>query len=147
MTFMEWWTWILIGLVLFLAELVTPGGFYFIFFGAGAVGVGILAGLEIAGPLWFQFILFSALSVAALWLFREKLLRLTHTASREPIDNLVGETAVAVDEISINAVGKAELRGASWSARNVGDRPLARGERCKVERVEGLTIFVRHEQV
>jgi membrane protein implicated in regulation of membrane protease activity len=143
---MEWWIWILIGLLLVLAEVVTPGGFYFIFFGAGAVGVGVLAGLQAAGPVWLQFILFSALSVGALWLFREKLLRLTQTAPREPVDNLVGETAVAVDEISINAVGKAELRGASWSARNVGDQPLARGERCKVERVEGLMIFVRREQ-
>ena len=143
---MEWWIWILVGLLLVLAELVTPGGFYFIFFGAGAVGVGVLAGLQAAGPVWLQFILFSALSVGALWLFRGKLLRLTQTASRDPIDNLIGETAVAVDEISINAVGKAELRGASWSARNVGDQPLARGERCKVEKVEGLTIFVRREQ-
>ena len=143
---MEWWIWILIGLVLVLAEVVTPGGFYFIFFGAGAVSVGVLAGLQLAGPVWLQFILFSALSVGALWLFREKLLRLTQTAPREPIDNLVGETAVAVDEISINAVGKAELRGASWSARNVGDQPLARGQRCKVEKVEGLMILVRREQ-
>ena len=143
---MEWWIWILIGLLLVLAELVTPGGFYFIFFGAGAVGVGILAGLDVAGPVWLQVVLFSVLSVGALWLFREKLLRLTQTAPREPIDNLIGETAVAVDEISINAIGKAELRGASWSARNVGDQPLARGERCKVERVEGLMILVRREQ-
>lgn len=143
---MEWWIWILIGLLLVLAELVTPGGFYFIFFGAGAVGVGIVSGLQVAGPVWLQFILFSVLSVGALWLFREKLLRLTQSAPHEAIDNLIGETAVAVDEISINAVGKAELRGASWSARNVGDQPLARGERCKVERVEGLMIFVRREQ-
>lgn len=144
---MEWWIWILIGLVLVLAEVVTPGGFYFIFFGAGAVSVGILAGLQLAGPVWLQFILFSVLSIGALWLFREKLLHLTQTTPREPIDNLIGETAVAVNEILINAVGKAELRGASWSARNVGDQPLARGERCKVEKVEGLMIFVRREQV
>jgi inner membrane protein len=143
---MEWWIWILVGLLLLLAELVTPGGFYFIFFGAGAVGVGVLAGFDVAGPLWFQFILFSVFSVVALWLFREKLLRLTQGVPRETVDSLVGETAVAVDEISINSIGKAELRGTPWNARNVGDQPLARGERCKVERIEGLTIFVRREQ-
>jgi len=48
---MEWWTWILFGLVLFLAEIVTPGGFYIIFFGVGAVIVGVLAGFDAAGPL------------------------------------------------------------------------------------------------
>jgi membrane protein implicated in regulation of membrane protease activity len=34
---MEWWIWILLGLVLLLGEIVTPGGFYILFFGVGAV--------------------------------------------------------------------------------------------------------------
>lgn len=143
---MEWWIWILLGLLLLLAELLTPGGFYIIFFGIGAVVVGVLAGFNAAGPLWFQFILFSILSVLTLWLFREKLLQLTQGERRKNVDSLVGETAVATEEIHLNAVGKAELRGTSWNARNVGDRPLTRGQRCIVERVEGLTIFVRAEQ-
>jgi membrane protein implicated in regulation of membrane protease activity len=143
---MEWWIWILLGLFLLLAELLTPGGFYIIFFGVGAVIVGILAGFNFAGPLWFQFILFSILSVLIVWLFRERLLQLTQKGSRESVDSLIGETAVATEEIHLNGVGKAELRGASWNARNVGDKPLSRGQRCVVERVEGLTIFVRAEQ-
>lgn len=143
---MEWWIWILLGLLLLLAELLTPGGFYIIFFGIGAVIVGVLAGFNAAGPLWFQFILFSILSVLTLWLFREKLLQLTQGERRKNVDSLVGETAVATEEIHLNAVGKAELRGTSWNARNVGDKPLTRGQRCIVERVEGLTIFVRAEQ-
>ena len=143
---MEWWIWILLGLLLLLAELLTPGWFYIIFFGIGAVVVGVLAGFNAAGPLWFQFILFSILSVLTLWLFREKLLQLTQGERRKNVDSLVGETAVATEEIHLNAVGKAELRGTSWNARNVGDKPLTRGQRCIVERVEGLTIFVRAEQ-
>ena len=92
---MEWWIWILLGLLLLLAELVTPGGFYFIFFGSGAVVVGVLAGLGIGGPVWFQILLFSILSLVSLWLFREKLLKLTEQAPDMKIDSLVGETAVA----------------------------------------------------
>jgi inner membrane protein len=42
-------------------------------------------------------------------------------------------------------VGKAEMRGTSWNTRNVSDQTIARGQRCRVERVEGLTIFVRAE--
>ncbi len=142
---MEWWIWILLGLMLLLAEIVTPGGFYFIFFGIGAVAVGVLAGFDAAGPVWFQFILFSILSLVTLWLFRGKLLQLTDGGPVQNVDSLIGETAVAVDEIAINAIGKAEMRGSSWNARNVGDKPLARGERAKVERIDGLTIFVRPE--
>ena len=143
---MEWWAWVLLGIVLLLAEIVTPGGFYIIFFGVGAVAVGVLAGFDLGGPLWFQFILFSLISVLALWLFREKLLRLTQGGPRHNVDSLVGETAVAAENIAANSIGKAEMRGTSWTARNVGEKPLARGERCTVERIEGLTIFIRAEQ-
>jgi membrane protein implicated in regulation of membrane protease activity len=50
-----------------------------------------------------------------------------------------------MEEIPSNGIGKAEMRGTSWNARNIGDKPLARGERCRVERVDGLTLVVRHE--
>jgi membrane protein implicated in regulation of membrane protease activity len=142
---MEWWIWILLGLVLLLAELVTPGGFYFIFFGSGAVIVGVLAGLGAGGPVWFQILSFSILSLVSLWLFREKLLKLTEQAPDHRIDSLVGETAVASDEIPVNGIGKVELRGTAWNARNTGGRPLKNGERAKVERVEGLMLFVQPE--
>jgi membrane protein implicated in regulation of membrane protease activity len=52
---------------------------------------------------------------------------------------------VPLEDISVNSVGKAEMHGTSWTTRNIGDKPLARGQRCRVERVEGLMIFVRAE--
>ena len=39
---MTWWTWLLLGLVLAALELATPGGFFILFFGLGAIVVGIL---------------------------------------------------------------------------------------------------------
>jgi membrane protein implicated in regulation of membrane protease activity len=140
---MEWWVWILVGLLLLAGEIVTPGGFYVLFFGVGALIVGALAGLNAAGPAWLQVVLFSVLSLVTLLLFREKLLKLTQSETRQNIDSLIGETAIASEDIPINSIGKAELRGTSWNARNIGDKSLSRGERCKVERLEGLTIFVR----
>src|ERR1044072_4558354 len=142
---MDWWIWILLGLVLLLAELVTPGGFYILFFGLGGIAVGLLSAFEAAGPIWFQIVLFSIISVFSLWFFREKLLELTRGPSMDRVDTYIGETAVVLDDISVNGIGKAEMRGTPWNTRNVSRRPPARGERCKVERVKGLTIFVRAE--
>jgi membrane protein implicated in regulation of membrane protease activity len=139
---MEWWVWLLLGLILFLGEVVTPGGFYIIFFGVGALVVGVLAGFDLAGPLWFQWILFSVVSIVALWLFRERLVEMTRPPDGNPVDSLVGETAIAAEEIPAGQIGKAEMRGTSWSARNIGGKALARGERCRVERVEGLMLWV-----
>jgi len=140
---MEWWIWIVLGLALLLGELITPGGFYILFFGIGALVVGCLAGFDVAGPAWFQFVLFSVVSVVTLWLFRERLLQVTRGETPYIIDSMVGETAVMMDEIPSNGTGKAEMRGTSWNVRNIGDKPVARGERCRVERIEGLTLFVR----
>jgi membrane protein implicated in regulation of membrane protease activity len=142
---MDWWIWILIGLFLVLAEVVTPGGFYILFFGVGALVVGFLGLAGLGGPAWLQVLLFSIISVAALWLFREKLLQFSQVKTSAPVDSFVGETARATEAIAINETGKAELRGTSWNARNVGTTPLASGARCTVERVEGLTLYVRAE--
>ena len=30
---MEWWIWVVLGLALLLGEILTPGGFYLLFFG------------------------------------------------------------------------------------------------------------------
>jgi len=142
---MNWWIWILIGLALVFAEVVTPGGFYLLFFGIGGLAVGLLALADLAGPAWLQILLFPVISVCALWLFREKLMQSFQNKAALPVDSYIGETAHAVDEIAVNAVGKVELRGASWSARNIGAAPLSAGARCMVEKVEGLTLLVRAE--
>ena len=43
-----WWHWLVLGLLLVLAELATAGGFYVIFFGIAALTVGVLAGFGLA---------------------------------------------------------------------------------------------------
>ena len=51
-----------------------------------------------------------------------------------------------VEEIGPGAVGRAELRGTVWTARNRDTAPLARGQRCTVVDVDRLTIFVKAER-
>jgi len=58
---------------------------------------------------------------------------------------LIGEVATPDDDLPANAVGRAELRGSSWSARNGEGVGLRKGQRCRVERVEGLTIWLKAE--
>jgi len=142
----SWWLWIVLGLALLAGELATPGGFYVLFFGIGALLVGGLtaSGLLESGSL--QWLLFPALSVGALAVFRRRLLAAFETpVRRDAIDALRGEVATLGEDIAPGAVGKAELRGTSWTVRNVDARPLRAGERCRVDRAEGLTLLVRGE--
>jgi inner membrane protein len=137
---MVWWHWMVLGLVLAALELVSPGTFFIIFFGVGALAVGVLALFNLAGPVWVQWLLFSVISVAALLVFRNPLLRLMRadTAASAAVDALTNEFAVAIDDIPPGEMGRAELRGSAWSARNAGPTPIKKGQRCVVQRVEGL---------
>lgn len=141
-----WWHWLVVGLLLVLAELATAGGFYVIFFGIAALVVGVLAGFGLAGPLWAQLLLFSVLSVATLALFRARLLQwVQHDPQRPEVDSLVGEIGVARDELAPGTVGRVEVRGAAWSARNTASAAVARGTRIRVVRVDGLTLDIEPE--
>jgi inner membrane protein len=143
---MYWWLWLVLGLGLLTLEMLTPGGFYVLFFGVGALVVGTLVGLGAAGPVWLQWLLFSVISVVSLLVFRPYLLRVTHSQERpDPMDTLEGEIAMPLEDISPGSVGKAELRGTTWTAVNQDSRMLGRGQRCRVARVDGLTLSLRAE--
>ena len=142
---MEWWHWLVLGLILVALEMAAAGGFYVIFFGVAALAIGGLHMLDAAGPAWFQFLLFSVLSVASLMLFRRPLLRMLQPEGASEVDTLVGETAIPIADIAPGAVGQAELRGSAWSARNLAATPLLRGQRCRVVRVERLMIHLEPE--
>ncbi len=145
---MAWWAWMILGCFLVLAELLTPGGFYLVFFGIGALVVGLLDIFGLAGAAWFQWLLFSVLSLVSLALFRKPLLRrfsAQTVGSDTPAvdtDNLVGEIAIAAESIASGALGRVDMRGTAWKACNGGTAALASGQRCIVKRVEGLTLHV-----
>ena len=142
---MDWWIWILVGVGLLAVEVVVPGGIILLFFGAAAIVVGAFVLLGIGGPMWFQWAMFSALSVASLLTLRGPILRKINVADdgAEDVDSLVGMRVVASEDIVPGAEGKAELRGTPWGAQNVGTEPLARGEDGVVVRVDGLKLYIR----
>jgi membrane protein implicated in regulation of membrane protease activity len=92
---MNWWMWAALGLVLAAGEILTPGGFFVIFFGLAALVVALLAFVGLAEALPFQILLFSVFSVASLLLFRNPLLRwmARHTPKTVDVNSFVGAAA------------------------------------------------------
>lgn len=142
----EWWHWFVLGLLLVLAELVTPGGFYIVFFGLGAMAVGLLAAAGWAGPEWVQILMFAVISVATLLMFRSRVLTWMQISPQAPpVDELIGEVGSVIIAMSPGGIGKVELRGSAWSARNISDTVLGTGGRVRVLRVDGLMLMVGPE--
>lgn len=143
---MDWWLWVVFGIALLFAESATPGTLYFLFFGVSAAIVGGLTGLGIAPLPWLQWLLFSVIAVLALAVLRNPLrARLNLKTPNRPVDSLVGQVAVVLNEVAAGGVGKVELRGTGWSARTSGGIALHEGQRVVVEKVDGLTLWVRPE--
>ena len=139
---MIWWLWVLAGFVLLAFEMATPGGLFALFFGVGALLVAPLAALGVSEAVqWFAF---TVLSLAGVLTLRGRLLR---RLSRHPAAqaDLLGEQATLLTDLPAGEEGKAELRGTTWTVRTASDLPLRAGQRCLVERVEGLTLWVDAE--
>jgi membrane protein implicated in regulation of membrane protease activity len=140
---MVWWLWVLLGIALLALEMVTPGGLFAMFFGLGAIAVAPLALL--GAPPVVQWIAFSAVSIALLAFLRQSLRERLAARAAPPIDALVGEEAVLLEDLAAGGEAKAELRGTPWSARAASGIALRKGQRARVERVDGLVLWLRAE--
>ena len=141
---MEWWIWIIGGVVLCLMELLTPGVFFLLFFGTGAIVVGLLTWIGLLETAWVQMLFLSIFSVGALVLFRRTMLdKLMNEEPEGHVTTLKDEVGTALEDIPPGGKGQVELRGTGWSAHNEGDAPIEKGQQCTVERVQGIALYVR----
>jgi membrane protein implicated in regulation of membrane protease activity len=135
----------LLGLGLLVLEMATPGGLFGLFFGLSAILVGGLVALGWGGSVAVQWVLFSGLAVAMLALLRAPLkARMNVDGRHRAVDSLVGDAGVVLEDVVAEGRGKVEIRGSTWTAR-VDGGSLAKGQRCRVDRVDGLTLWVRPE--
>jgi membrane protein implicated in regulation of membrane protease activity len=139
---MAWWVWVLAAFLLLTIEFFATTA-HVGFFAIGAFLVALIVGVGIPMPLWGQLLTFSISSVFLLIFVRPIVVRKLGFNITKVVDSLVGEQAIAMVDMPVSAEGKAEMRGSSWTARNVGETPLTKGQRCVVEQVVGLTIHVR----
>jgi membrane protein implicated in regulation of membrane protease activity len=139
---MEWWLWLVGGLALVVAELATPSGFFIIFFGIGAMAVGVLARFGVVTTLPVQVLTFSVLSVLSLVALRGRLQHRMQIPPRPNVDSLIGVLAIVQERLSPGVVGRVEVRGSTWTARNTSNVTLAPGQRARVSAVDGLTLTI-----
>jgi inner membrane protein len=139
---MPWWIWVLAAFLLLIIEFFSTTA-HIGFFAVGAFIVAILVGAGVSMPLWSELLTFAISSVVLLIFVRPVIVRKLGLNKVVVVDSLIGERATALDDIAVAGNGKAELRGSTWSARNVGATPLNRGQECIVDRIDGLTLCVR----
>ncbi len=114
--------------------------------------VGALAALISAlfgAELWLQIVLFFAVSILALASLRP-ILRKYFVPKLTPtnVDSVVGSTGLVIVDIdNITAQGQVKLGGMEWTARSTSGEPIPTGTQIKVDKVEGVKVFVSPAQV
>ena len=149
---MLWWHWSILGLSLVGVEILTLGGlgnFYFLFFGVAALMVSGLTSAGLVDAAWLQWFLFAILGIISLLVMKKSLQKKRNLNGKdEPdVDTMVGEMAKVLEPLEPQAMGKVELRGSTWTARNAGNNLLEKDSIAKIVRVDGLTLWIQAESL
>ncbi len=141
---MSWWGWLIIGIVLAGAELLTDAAFYLAFAGVAAICVGLLGLAGVGLPVWAQWVAFSILAVAAMVLFRRKCYdRLRGVGGGAEFRHPAVGAAVVVDEdVAPGGRTRVRLQGTEWTAVNVGPDAMSRGTGAVVVDIDGVALEI-----
>jgi membrane protein implicated in regulation of membrane protease activity len=142
-----WILWVVLGVVLIIAEVFTPG-FVLLWFGIGALAAALASMLGMG--LGLQFLIFIIISTALTALSRtifvnyftreggENELKSGAAGMPGQVGTVVTSSRGALDE------GAVKVFGSIWTAYPAeGEPPLEAGDRVVVERLQGASIYVR----
>ena len=139
--------WLGLLLAFLIVEAACPIHLVSIWFALGSLAALVVSMLH--GPLWLQVLLFSLVSVAlllALWPLTKKFLNPKVTSTN--IDSVIGSVGIVTTAIdNIEAHGQVKLNGMEWTARSTSGDPIAEGLRIRVDRIEGVKVYVSPVEV
>ena len=141
----EWWTWIVGGIVLMLAELAITS-FFIIWFGLGALLVGLLMLLMPELPPTAQIATWTLASLAMVVLWFRVFKQNRHKTKVGMAEGeVLGEIGLLVNAVAPFERGKVRfqrpvLGSEEWVC--LADATIAAGERVKVVAVEGSYLKV-----
>lgn len=140
---MTWWAWMILGALLFGAELVAiDAQFYLVFIGLSAAIVGLLGLAGVTMPEWAQWLVFASLSLVSMFTFRRSLYDRIRGGAPGFRDGVEGDFIVIPQELAAGSQARANFRGSDWTVVNDSANAIAAGQRVKILRSEGLTLYV-----
>jgi membrane protein implicated in regulation of membrane protease activity len=134
--------WFLIGLVLFLLELVVPG-FIIFFFGFGAWVTALICLLFHPGTN-LEIIIFAVTSVLSLLALRKliqnKFFYSKSNGSEAVEDEFTGKEGLALSDFGKGRKGKVEFKGTTWNAES--DSEIKEGQTVVIMEKQSFSLFV-----
>ena len=138
--------WLVLMIAFLIAEAATVV-MISLWFAGGAL-VALVASL-LGAPLWLQVTLFFLVSAALLGSLRGMVRKhFTPKLERTNVDAIIGSSGYVTAEIdNIKATGTVKLGAMEWTARATAGAPIAVGTLVKVDKIEGVKVFVTPAEV
>ena len=139
-----WILWLALMVVFLVAEACSVSLVSF-WFAVGALAA-LVANL-LNAPFWAQTLIFIVISgtlLACLRPFVKKFIKPKLTATNA--DSVIGTEGYVTEDIdNLSACGQVKLGGMYWSARSTSGNPIEKDAKIKVDRIEGVKVFVSPE--
>ena len=134
--------WVVLMVIFLVVEAACPIHLVSVWFAAGALISAIVG--QFGGEIWLQVVVFLVISGVSLALLRpiaKKYFtpKITHTN----VDAMTGKLCQVVADIdNSTAVGQVKLGDVEWSARSTDGSPIPAGVQVRIDRVEGVKVYV-----
>ena len=134
-------------LVVFLAAEAATVSMVSLWFAVSAL-VALLVAL-LGGPGWLQGALFLVISAVLLALLRPLVKRyVSPRLTATNVDSVIGSTGLVTTAIdNVSAAGQVKLGAMEWTARSTSGQPIPVGTRVKVDKIEGVKVYVSLAEV
>ena len=139
---------IFLWLALFVVFLIVEAGtvaLVSIWFALGALAA--LLACVLGAEMWLQitvFLVVSLVLLAVLW----KRVRSKLTTTKTNVDSVIGAEGYVTEAIdNLSYTGRVKLGGITWAARSTSGAGIPVGTLVKVERIEGVKVFVSPAEV
>lgn len=139
---------IFLWLALFVVFLIVEAGtvaLVSIWFALGALAA--LVSCVLGAEMWLQitvFLVVSLVLLALLW----KRVRNKLTTTKTNVDSVIGAEGYVTEAIdNLSYTGRVKLGGITWAARSTSGAGIPVGTLVKVERIEGVKVFVSPAEV
>lgn len=139
---------IFLWLALFVVFLIVEAGtvaLVSIWFALGALAA--LVSCVLGAEMWLQitvFLVVSLVLLAVLW----KKVRGKVPRTRTNVDSVIGAEGYVTEAIdNLSYTGRVKLGGITWAARSTSGAGIPVGTLVKVERIEGVKVFVSPAEV
>ncbi len=137
------WVWFVVTVLFVLAELFTPGTFFFLAFAVGALVAAFAAflGLGVTGE-WLVFAAVSIAALAGLWPLGRRLENADGEQEGVGATRWVGQQAHVVEDIEAGGNGRVRLEREEWRAESLTGERIRKGSTVLIARLAGTRLVV-----